>query len=113
MNCNVFGASFLYWVDFTLKTTENETKSSEKTNNENETPNNKDVQKAESKEDMLNEELKNVRLFHDDTFQSFFRRLDMSPDGQLLVIPSGVLEIDGEADIKNCTYVFSRTDLSR
>jgi len=96
-----------------LKTTENETKSSEKTNNENETPNNKEVQKAESKEDMLNEEFKNVRLFHDDTFQSFFRRLDMSPDGQLLVIPSGVLEIDGEADIKNCTYVFSRTDLSR
>ena len=96
-----------------LKTTENETKSSEKTNNENETPNNKEVQKADCKEDMLNEEFKNVRLFHDDTFQSFFRRLDMSPDGQLLVIPSGVLEIDGEADIKNCTYVFSRTDLSR
>ena len=61
---------------------------------------------------VLNDEMKNVRLFHDDTFQSFFRRMDMSPDGQLLVIPSGVLEIDGEATVKNCTYVFSRTDLS-
>jgi len=64
-------------------------------------------------ENVLNDEMKNVRLFHDDTFQSFFRRLDMSPDGQLLVIPSGVLEIDGEATVKNCTYVFSRADLSR
>jgi len=63
-------------------------------------------------EEMLTDEMKNVRLFHDDTFQSFFRRMDMSPDGQLLVIPSGVLEIDGEATVKNCTYVFSRTDLS-
>ena len=64
-------------------------------------------------EEVINGEMKNVRLFHDDTFQSFFRRMDMSPDGQLLVIPSGVLEIDGEATVKNCTYVFSRTDLSR
>jgi len=68
---------------------------------------------SEPSEDVLNDEMKNVRLFHDDTFQSFFRRMDMSPDGQLLVIPSGVLEIDGEATVKNCTYVFSRTDLSR
>ena len=53
-------------------------------------------------------EERNVRLFHDDTFQSFYRRLDFSPDGELLVIPSGVLEIDGETSIKSCTYVFSR-----
>merc|ERR1712223_1866803 len=65
------------------------------------------------KEEVINGEMKNVRLFHDDTFQSFFRRMDMSPDGQLLVIPSGVLEIEGEANIKNCTYVFSRADLSK
>ena len=58
-------------------------------------------------------EQKNVRLFHDDTFQSFYRRLDVSPDGELLVIPSGVLEIDGEANIKHCTYVFSRNNFSQ
>ena len=55
---------------------------------------------------------KNVRLFHDDTFQSFFRRLDISPDGELLVVPSGVLEIDGETSVKNCAYVFNRTNLT-
>ena len=32
---------------------------------------------TENDEDILNEQLKNVRLFHDDTFQSFFRRMDM------------------------------------
>ncbi len=58
-------------------------------------------------------EPKNVRLFHDDTFQSFFRRMDVSPDGELIVIPSGVLEIDGEANVKNCAYVFSRTNFSQ
>lgn len=58
-------------------------------------------------------EEKNVRLFHDDTFQSFFRRMDISPDGELLVIPSGVLEIEGDANVKNCAHVFSRTNLSQ
>ena len=58
-------------------------------------------------------EERNVRLFHDDTFQSFYRRLDISPDGELIVIPSGVLEIDGEASVKNCTYVFSRSNFNK
>ena len=92
----------IYYNEHSYKTEDTE-------NNENKTPN----KEQDTDQDKLNEQFKNVRLFHDDTFQSFFRRLDMSPDGQLLVIPSGVLEIDGEASIKNCTYVFSRTDLSR
>lgn len=58
-------------------------------------------------------EERNVRLFHDDTFQSFFRRLDISPDGELVVVPSGVLEVDGETNIKNCTYVFTRGNLTK
>ena len=58
-------------------------------------------------------EERNVRLFHDDTFQSFYRRLDISPDGELIVVPSGVLEIDGEASIKNCTYIFTRSNLNK
>jgi len=58
-------------------------------------------------------EQKNLRLFHDDTFQHFFRRLDSSPDGELLVIPSGVLEVEGEANIKHCTYVFTRKNLTQ
>lgn len=56
---------------------------------------------------------KKVRLFHDDTFQSFFRRLAFSPDGELLVVPSGVLEVEGQAETPHCTYVFSRTDFSK
>ena len=35
---------------------------------------------------------KALRMFHDDTMKSFFRRLAFSPDGQLLVVPSGCLE---------------------
>ena len=62
-------------------------------------------------EDKIEE--RNVRLFHDDTFQSFYRRLDFSPDGEILVIPSGVLEIDGETSIKHCTYVFSRENFAK
>ena len=27
-------------------------------------------------------DVRNVRLFHDDTFPSFYRRLDFSPDGK-------------------------------
>lgn len=59
------------------------------------------------------EEEKSVRLFHDDTFQSFYRRLSFSPDGELLAVPSGVLEIDGETQVENCTYIFSKHNLNK
>eukprot|EP00095_Tigriopus_kingsejongensis_P003471 maker-scaffold13_size735724-snap-gene-6.28 protein:Tk03471 transcript:maker-scaffold13_size735724-snap-gene-6.28-mRNA-1 annotation:"GI20194" len=58
-------------------------------------------------------EEKKVRLFHDDTFQSFFRRLAFSPDGEILAVPSGVLEVEGQAETPHCTYLFARTDFSR
>ncbi len=59
-------------------------------------------------------ELKTVRLFHDDTFPSFYRRLDFSPDGELLAVPSGVLDVEGEASsTQNCTYIFTRNDFTR
>merc|ERR1719431_730812 len=48
---------------------------------------------------------KSVRLFHDDTFKGFFRRLSWSNDGELLVVPSGVIETDGEAGtVTHCTW---------
>lgn len=31
-------------------------------------------------------------LFHDDTFKSFFRRLTFTPDGNLVIAPSGIIE---------------------
>jgi len=51
------------------------------------------------------EEVKS-RLFHDDTLKSFFRRLSFSPDGQILVTSSGIMEtIDEQNKNKNTTYV--------
>ncbi|XP_053662635.1 chromatin assembly factor 1 subunit B [Anopheles marshallii] len=54
---------------------------------------------------------KTVRLFHDDTLQTFFRRLCFSPDGNLIVTPSGVAEIEGVPKPLNTTYIFSRNSL--
>ncbi|XP_017465222.1 PREDICTED: chromatin assembly factor 1 subunit B [Rhagoletis zephyria] len=49
-----------------------------------------------------------LRLFHDDTLQTFFRRLCFTPDGKLLLTPAGVAEIDSVAQSLHTTYVFSR-----
>jgi chromatin assembly factor 1 subunit B len=52
------------------------------------------------------------RLYHDDTLQTFFRRLCFSPDGMLLVAPSGVVDMDsaGDKSIKklHTTYIYTR-----
>jgi len=59
------------------------------------------------------EEDRTIRLFHDDTFKGFFRRLTWSPDGELLLAPCGVIESEMQAKVTHCTYVFSRADFSR
>lgn len=56
---------------------------------------------------------KTVRLFHDDTLQTFFRRLAFSPDGQLIITPSGVAEIEGADKPLNTTYIYSRFSLKQ
>jgi len=56
---------------------------------------------------------KTVRLFHDDTFKGFSRRLFWSPDGELLLVPSGVVETDADAKLSHCAYMFTRIDLNR
>jgi len=66
--------------------------------------------KEESKEVTKEKE---VRLFHDETFKGFFRRLSWSNDGELLVVPSGVIETDGDSKVTHCSWVFSRVDLTR
>lgn len=50
---------------------------------------------------------KDVKYFHDDTFKSFFRRLQFSPDGSLLVVPSGHIETDDCKKTLNATLVFT------
>ncbi|KAG7467311.1 hypothetical protein MATL_G00152030 [Megalops atlanticus] len=56
-------------------------------------------------------EVKNYRMFHDDSMRSFFRRLTFTPDGSFLLVPAGCVEA-GE-NVTNTTYVFSRKNLKR
>lgn len=50
---------------------------------------------------------KEVKYFHDDTFKSFFRRLDFSPDGSLLAVPSGRVEVEDCKKVLCGTFVFA------
>ncbi|KAL6268211.1 hypothetical protein P5V15_001322 [Pogonomyrmex californicus] len=53
-----------------------------------------------------------VRLFYDDTFKSFFRRLTFSIDGSLIFVPSGIIESQETTEtISNAIIVFSRQDI--
>lgn len=56
-------------------------------------------------------EVKNFRMFHDDSMRSFFRRLTFTPDGSFLLAPAGCVET-GE-NVTNTTYVFSRKSFKR
>ncbi|ELT96618.1 hypothetical protein CAPTEDRAFT_226807 [Capitella teleta] len=61
-----------------------------------------------------NSKSKSSRIFHDDTMKSFFRRMSFSPDGQLLVVPSGCLEANQtEQNSVHTTLVFSRHNFSK
>lgn len=53
-----------------------------------------------------------VRLFHDDTFKSFFRRLTFSVDGSLIFVPSGAIESEETTEnVSNATIVFARQNI--
>ncbi|XP_053613098.1 chromatin assembly factor 1 subunit B [Plodia interpunctella] len=55
-----------------------------------------------------------VRLYHDDTLQTFYRRLQFSSDGALLAVPAGRVEPDHpSADFKpiNTVYIYTRHSL--
>ena len=64
---------------------------------------------------------KSVRMFHSaETMKTFFRRLDFSPDGLLLIAPAGCWEdatvaADNgpAAGMINTSYVFCRSNLSK
>ncbi|XP_018318625.1 chromatin assembly factor 1 subunit B isoform X1 [Agrilus planipennis] len=56
---------------------------------------------------------KDVKYFHDDTFKSFFRRLSFSPDGNLLVAPSGCIESEDCRRYLNATYIYTMDSLSK
>ncbi|EFN78079.1 chromatin assembly factor 1 subunit B [Harpegnathos saltator] len=53
-----------------------------------------------------------VRLFYDDTFKSFFRRLTFTIDGSLIIVPSGIIEPqETTGNISNATIIFSRHNI--
>ncbi|KAG6461260.1 hypothetical protein O3G_MSEX012514 [Manduca sexta] len=55
-----------------------------------------------------------VRLYHDDTLQTFYRRLQFSPDGLLIAVPAGRVEPEqGKVDMKpiNAVYIYTRYSL--
>lgn len=56
---------------------------------------------------------KKVALYHDDTLQTFFRRLCFSPDGKFLITPAGVADYDGATNQLHTTYVYSRFSLKQ
>ncbi|XP_076015331.1 chromatin assembly factor 1 subunit B-like [Genypterus blacodes] len=56
-------------------------------------------------------EVKQYRMFHDDSMRSFFRRLSFTPDGSFLLAPAGCVEA-GE-NVTNTTFIFSRKSLKR
>ncbi|CAG4949644.1 unnamed protein product [Colias eurytheme] len=55
-----------------------------------------------------------VRLYHDDTLQTYYRRLHFSPDGMFIAVPGGKIEPEqGKVDTKpiNAVYIYSRYSL--
>lgn len=55
---------------------------------------------------------KTVKYFYDDTFKSFFRRLQFSPDGSLIVAPSGHIEVEDCKKVLNATLIFTLDHLN-
>lgn len=56
---------------------------------------------------------RSMRLYHDGTLQTFFRRLCFTPDGKLLLTPAGVTDYDGVLKPTNTSYGYSRYDLGK
>lgn len=59
--------------------------------------------------------LRSSLLYHNETLQSFFRRLAFSIDGSLLLTPSGIFKHIGEdnkEETRNTVYVYTRAGLN-
>ena len=55
-------------------------------------------------------------LYHNETLQSFFRRLTFSPDGSILITTCGIYKPNaenGKEEIHNTVYVYTRAGLNR
>ncbi|XP_008556657.1 chromatin assembly factor 1 subunit B [Microplitis demolitor] len=57
-------------------------------------------------------ENKIIRLFCDDTFKSYFRRLTFTIDGSLIIAPSGIIDSQESTDcLSNAIIIFSRNNI--
>ncbi|CAL9731093.1 chromatin assembly factor 1 subunit p60 [Monosporozyma unispora] len=50
-------------------------------------------------------------MFHNETLPSFFRRLTISPCGNLIMIPTGLSKVSNDTTT-NCVYIFARSSLN-
>lgn len=57
------------------------------------------------------ENAKQAKMFLDESASSFFRRLAFTPDGSLLIVPAGCIEVEDK--LLNVTYIFSRNNLTK
>lgn len=58
-------------------------------------------------------ESKNSLMFYDDTLATISRRMNFSPNGELLACPSGIVELDDDNSDDssiNCLHMFYRKD---
>lgn len=59
-------------------------------------------------------EAKPAHLFHDDTIKTFFRRLTFTPDGELLIVPTGIIERHEVGEkLLNSTLIFKRNSFTK
>ncbi|XP_076371777.1 chromatin assembly factor 1, p105 subunit [Tachypleus tridentatus] len=70
------------------------------------------IQKTLLPSEESQDENKPTRIFYDDTLKSFSRRLTFSPDGELLIVPTGILEQE-DGKFSNAVYIFCRHSLNR
>lgn len=55
-----------------------------------------------------------ARLYHDDTLQSFFRRLSFSPDGSIIVAPAGIANESKQGSKPvHTSYIYTRNQWKR
>lgn len=47
-------------------------------------------------------------LFYDDTLATISRRMSFSPNGELLICSSGIVEYDDLDEFVNCAHLFYR-----
>lgn len=77
------------------------------------------VEQEDKDKEKEKEKPKSSLVFYDDTLATISRRMSFSPNGELLMVPSGIMELDDdEKDSEkdkflNVVHIFSRDNLKR